>query len=173
MNKTNVFVANDLDLINKAEATEIIPQHLFSHVLIETTEVNVTRGVALADRKENLARDRAGLTPPNFELLAVKRKFLHGRVGMEGRGGSAIEEGDEDAATFGKNADALDRAKADKVEEFIHRGVGGQVTDVYSPSSSIVGGGSSGGLDRVHSLAIHPLLLNQIARQIDKGVASE
>ena len=46
MDKTDVLIPDNLNLINQAEPAEIIPQMFFGHILIQPSEVHVLAGVA-------------------------------------------------------------------------------------------------------------------------------
>jgi len=49
VNKANVLVADDLDLVDETEPTEIVSELLFGDGLVETAEVDVAACVALGD----------------------------------------------------------------------------------------------------------------------------
>ena len=49
MNKANVLVPDDLNLVDEAKSTAIVPELLFGDRLVETAEVDVPTRVALAD----------------------------------------------------------------------------------------------------------------------------
>ena len=51
MNKANVLVPDDLDLVDEPESTGIVPELLFGDGLVETAEVDVPTCVALADSR--------------------------------------------------------------------------------------------------------------------------
>ena len=105
MNKANVLVPNDLDLINQTEPAEIVPQLFFGRVLIKSPEVHVSAGVALLNCQGDLARNRGRLSPADLQLLSVQRQFLDDRVGVELGGSRRVQEGQEDARLLGKHSD--------------------------------------------------------------------
>ena len=72
MDKTDVLVLDDLDLINQAEPAEVIPQLFFSHVLIQPPKVHVPAGVALLNHQGDLAGNWGGLSPTNLQLLSMQ-----------------------------------------------------------------------------------------------------
>ena len=137
MNKPNVLVPHNLDLVNETKAAQLVPQLLFSHALFESTEVDVPARIALADGKRHLRRDRRRLAPANFELLTVQRQLFNSSIGVEGRGGSTVKEGEENARLFGKNADRLQRTKVDEIQQLVNRSRGGEVTNVDRTPSRI------------------------------------
>lgn len=49
----------------------------------------------------------------------MQGELLDGRVGVEGGGGGAVEERDEDAGFLGQEADVLDGTEPDEVEELV------------------------------------------------------
>ncbi len=60
----------------------------------------------------------------------MQRHLFDARVGVEGGGGGAVEEGDERTVLFGQDAHVFDGPKLDQVEQLVHRCVGGQVAHV-------------------------------------------
>ena len=140
VNEPNVLVPDDLDLIDQSESAQIIPEHLLRHALVKATKINVPRSITLLDALQHLTRDGAGLAPTDLELVPMELELLDVGVGMEGRGGRAVEEGDEDAGLFGKDSDGLERAEVNEVEEFVDRSVGGEVPDVDCSAGLVVRG---------------------------------
>ena len=67
--------------------------------------------------------DSRRIAPPDAQFLAVQGDFLDRGVGVEGRSGRAVKEGDEDARLFGKKTDILDRAESNEMQEFINGSV--------------------------------------------------
>jgi hypothetical protein len=137
VNKPNVLVPHNLDLINKTKAAQLVPQLLFSHALFESTEVDVPARIALADGERHLRRDRRRFAPANFELLTVQRQLFNSSIGVEGRGDSTVKEGKENARLFGENANGLQRTKVDEVQQLVNRGSGREVTNIDRTPSRI------------------------------------
>jgi len=71
VDETDVFVPDDLDLINQTEPAEVIPQLLFRRVLVQTAEVYVPAGVALLNCQSNLAGNRGRFSPTDLQFLSV------------------------------------------------------------------------------------------------------
>jgi len=71
VDESDVFVTDNLHLVNEAKATEIITELLLSRSLIKSTEIDVTACVALTDSEGNLAGKWGRLFPANLELLAM------------------------------------------------------------------------------------------------------
>lgn len=72
MNKSYVLVPNDLDLVNKTKATELVAELLLCHTLIQAAKVDIPACITLADSKSNLGGHRGWLSPSNLQLLAVQ-----------------------------------------------------------------------------------------------------
>ena len=72
MDETDVLIPHDLDLIDQPEPAEVIPQLLFSRVLIQPSKVHVPASIALLDRQRDLAGNRGGFSPTNLQLLSVQ-----------------------------------------------------------------------------------------------------
>ena len=97
MNKANVLVPDNLDLVDEPESTEIVSELLFGDGLVKTAKVDVPACIALADGQGDLTGDGAGLSPANLEFLAMENELFDGGIGVEcGRCGT-IEERDKDA----------------------------------------------------------------------------
>lgn len=139
MNKTNVLVPDDLDLVDKTEAAQVVPQHLLGSVLVQTTQIHVPARVALANRQGDLARHGRRLAPTDLELLAMQGQLLDGCVGVERSRGSAIQEGEEDARLLGEDTNGFERTEVDEAEELVDGGGGGKVSYVNGTSSGISG----------------------------------
>jgi hypothetical protein len=58
VDKTNVLVTDNLDLINKTEATKVIAELFLGRTLVEPTKIDITACIALADSEGNLTGDR-------------------------------------------------------------------------------------------------------------------
>jgi hypothetical protein len=56
VNKPDVLITDDFDLVNEPKATEVITELLLSGAIIKPTEIDITTGVALADGQRDLAR---------------------------------------------------------------------------------------------------------------------
>jgi len=72
MNKSYVLIPDDLDLVNKTKAAELVAELLLCHTLVQAAEVDIPACIALADGKSNLSGNRGGLPPANLQLLAVQ-----------------------------------------------------------------------------------------------------
>lgn len=120
MDKPNVLVSNNFDLIDRTEALELVSEVLLGGGIGQVAYEDISSGLLVRDGALNRRRQTAGLTPSNLEFLAVKSELLDLSVGVERRSGGSIKEGDENAGTLGEEADVLDRTKADEVEEFIN-----------------------------------------------------
>ena len=144
MDEPNVLVADDLDLVDEAEALQVVAQQLLRQPLVETTQVHIAAGVALLDRKRHLLRHRAWLAPANLELLAVKRKLLDRGVGMEEAGSLLVQEGEEDAGLVGEDADRLEGPEMDKVEELVNGSVVWEVANVDGALDRLVSAAGEG-----------------------------
>lgn len=162
MNETNVFIPNDLDLVDRSKPLEVIPQRALIHILLQPTDVDVPRRLGLDDRHPDLGRQRRRFPPPDPEFLTMERELLDRRVGVEGGSCRAVQERNEHARFFREKPDGFDRSEPDEVQEFVHRGIykggraqlktsliegkmerrtGRQVSDVDGSSSLVVGGG--------------------------------
>ncbi len=122
---------DDLDLVDEPKAAQLVAELLLRHVLVEPAEVDVAARVALANRKGDLRRDGGRLPPPDLELLPVQGELLDRRVGVERRGGRAVQEGEEDARLLGQHADTLERPEVHEVEQLVDGRRRGQVADVH------------------------------------------
>jgi hypothetical protein len=111
VHKPNVFVPNDLDLIDESEATEIISQLLLRQVVVKTSYIDIPTRVALTDCQPDLSGDRRWFAPANFELLAVQRQFLDGRVCVKSGGSASVQEGQENTGFLWQHANGLQRAE--------------------------------------------------------------
>jgi hypothetical protein len=140
VDEADVLVADDLDLVDEPEAGEVVAELLLGHALVESAEVDVPAGVALADRECDLLRHGRGLAPADLELLAVKRELLDRCVRVELRGGRAVEEAQEHTRLFRKDADVLERAEVHQVEELVDRRRRREASDVHSPVGRVCGG---------------------------------
>lgn len=138
MNESNVLITNNLHLINQSKATQIIPQLLFSDILIQSAEVDIPAGVALLDSQRNLARHRRRLSPTDLELLSVKGELLDQSVRVERGGGSAVQERKEYARLFWKYTDRFERSKVDEVEKFVNGSGCGQIADIDCTSRGVI-----------------------------------
>ena len=145
VDETDVLVAHNLHLVDQAEAREVITQLLLGHCLVEPAEVHVATSVALLDRERNLRGHGRRLAPADLELLAVQRELLDERIGVEGCGRRAVEEGKEDTRLFGQDADRLERAEVHQVEKLIDGRGGGEVAHVDGPRGSVGLRGERGG----------------------------
>jgi hypothetical protein len=121
VDKTNVLVTDNLDLINKTEATKVVAELLLGRTLVEPTKIDITACIALTDSEGNLTGDRGRLSPTNLELLAMQRELFDGGIGVERARSGAIEEGKEDTRLFREDSDGLEGAKVDEIEEFVNR----------------------------------------------------
>jgi hypothetical protein len=97
MYESDVLVADYLDLIDQPEPAEVVPQLFFSGVLVQTTKIYVSTGVALADREAHLRTDGRRLSPSDLELLTMKGELLDGGICVERRSGCTVKEGQENA----------------------------------------------------------------------------
>ena len=95
VDKANVLVADNLDLVDETEATKVIAELLLGRTLVEPTKIDVTACIALADSEGDLARDRGRLAPTNLEFLAMQRKLFDGGIGVERACSGAIKEREE------------------------------------------------------------------------------
>ena len=95
MDKANVLVTDNFDLVNETEATKVIAELFLGRTLIEPTKIDVTACIALAYSEGNLARDWGRLAPTNLELLTMQRKLFDGGIGVERACSRAIKEGEE------------------------------------------------------------------------------
>ncbi len=107
MNETDVFVPNDLHLVDEPEPAKVVPQHFLCHALIQSSDVNVPACTILLNRSGNSTRNGTRLAPPNLELLSVKTKLFEARVGVESSGCRSVQEAEENAGLFGKDANRL------------------------------------------------------------------
>jgi hypothetical protein len=107
MNKTDVLVTDNLDLINQAKAAKVVAELLLCRTLVQPAEIDIAACIALANGERNLARHGRRLAPSNLELLAVEGKFLDGGIRMKCRGSGTIEEGKKNARLFREDADGL------------------------------------------------------------------
>lgn len=140
VNEANVFVPDNLDLIDEAEARETVPKLLLGHRLVEPAEIDVPAGVALRHAKQNSSGNRARLAPSDLELLPVKRELLNVGICVEGGRGGTVEERDEDAGLFGENTDGLERTEMDEVKKLIDGRVGWEISNVDGAAGGIVSG---------------------------------
>ena len=97
VDKANVLVANDLDLVDQTKATEIVAEHFLGDILVETAEINVPARIALLDCECHCARDSRRLAPADLELLTVQRELLDERIRVERGSGGSVQEGQENA----------------------------------------------------------------------------
>lgn len=95
MDKANVLVTDNFDLVNETEATKVIAELFLGRTLVEPTKIDVAACIALAYSEGNLARDWGRLAPTNLELLAVQRKLFDGGIGVECACSRPIKEGEE------------------------------------------------------------------------------
>lgn len=72
MDKADVLVPHDFNLVDEAESAELVPELLLGHVLIKPANINVPARVALTDSQSDLCGDRRRLAPTDLELLAVQ-----------------------------------------------------------------------------------------------------
>ena len=144
MDEPNVLVADDLDLVDEAEALQVVAQQLLRQPLVEATQVHVAAGIALLDRERHLLRHRAGLAPTNLELLAMKRKLLDCGVGVEEASSLLVQEGEEDAGLVGEDADRLEGPEVDKVEELVNGSVVWEVANVDGALDRLVSAAGEG-----------------------------
>ena len=61
VNKTNVLVANNLDLIDQAKAAQIMSQ-----MFVQSTQINVPTSIALAYGESNLSGNRPRFAPTDL-----------------------------------------------------------------------------------------------------------
>lgn len=162
MDETDVLVPDDLDLVDKTETAQVVPQHLLGGVLVQTSQIHVPARVALADRQGDLARHGRGFAPTDLELLAVQGQLLDGCVCVERSGGSAIQEGEEDAGLLGEDSDGLERAEVDKAEELVDGSGGRQVSYVNGTSSGV---GRVEAVEAVERASIEVRLLAEVEVQ--------
>jgi hypothetical protein len=97
VHKTDVFITDDLNLIDQAKAAEVVTELLLCRALIKSAEIDITACVALTDGQRDLAWHGRRLAPSNLELLAMEGKFFDRGIGMERGGSGAIEEREENA----------------------------------------------------------------------------
>ena len=71
MDKTDILVPNDLHLINQTKPAKIVAQLFLSHVLVQSTDINIAARVTLLDAQCNLTWYRGRLAPANLQLLAM------------------------------------------------------------------------------------------------------
>ena len=50
-------------------------------LVIETTKIDIPRGITLGDAKHDLAQDGAGLAPSDLEFLAMKEELFDSGTG--------------------------------------------------------------------------------------------
>ena|ERR1700722_4182620 len=137
MDKTDVLVPNDLYLVNEPKSTEIVPQLFLSHILVETSEIHIPAGIALADSQSNLGRHGRGLSPADFELLSMQGQLLYRGIGVEGSSYGTIQERQKDARLLGEDTDRFEWSKMYEIEKFVNGSGRREVTDVNSASSGI------------------------------------
>ena len=123
MHKSNVLIPDNLDLINRSEPTQIIPQRRLGRLVVQPSEVNVPRRLVLSDGLNDRGGDVGRFSPSDLEFLTVKSELLDRGVGVEGGCCGTVEEGDEDAGLLGKESNGFDGSETDEVEEFVDRGV--------------------------------------------------
>jgi hypothetical protein len=107
VNKTDVLVTDNLDLIDQTKAAKVVTELFLRRTLIQSTEIDIAARVALTDGERDLAGHRRRLAPSNLELLTVERELFDGGIGMKRRSSCTIEEGKENARLFGEDADGL------------------------------------------------------------------
>ncbi len=56
MNKPDVLITDNFDLVNEPKATKVVTELLLSGAIIKSTEIDITAGIALADGQRDLAR---------------------------------------------------------------------------------------------------------------------
>ena len=95
VNKANVLVTDNLDLVNETKAAEVIAELLLGRTLVKSSKVDVTACIALTDSEGNLAWNWGRFTPTNLELLAMQRELFDGCVRVERAGNRAIKEREE------------------------------------------------------------------------------
>jgi hypothetical protein len=71
VDEADVLVPNNFDLVNQTEPAEVIPQLLFSGVLIQTTEIYISACIALLNRQCDLAGNWGRLPPTDLQLLSM------------------------------------------------------------------------------------------------------
>ena len=72
---------------------------------------------------------------------------------MERAGGGAIKEGEENTRLFWEDSDGLERAKVNKIEEFVNGCSCGEVADVDRTTGGVIGGRESGSEGRSRVVA--------------------
>lgn len=171
VNKTDVFVPDDLDLINQTEPAEIVPQLFFGCILIQTAKVHVSACVALLNCQCDLTGDWGILSPTNLQLLSVQGQFLDDSVGIELGGSGSIQKGQENTGLLREHPDGFEGTKVNKVEKLVHGGGGGEIADVNGAAGYIVGGTKSNleGSGRILCLLVDPKLDRELGIQ-QKGV---
>lgn len=127
--KTNL-VADNLDLIDRPEAGQVIAQRLFGRVFRQVAEKDVSRSSSLVMSDQDVFRNRARFSPADFEFVVVQLEPSQHGVRVKGCCCVGLEERNECARSFGQDANRLDRTVTNETEEFINRGVGGQVSKV-------------------------------------------
>lgn len=160
VDKTDVLVSNNLDLINipkrRANSSEI----LFGSRLIEITDKHIPSRLRFGDRSTDVTGQVRGMTPFDDELLTTQSKLFDRSIGEKGSGSRSVQEGDEDVAPVGEEFDVFDRAKSDEIEELVHGCLGMESTHVDGSPNHIARGGSgcsSSGWSIVarHGIGVH------------------
>lgn len=119
MDKPNILVSHDFNLVDKTEPAQIVAELFLGHILVKSTDVYIPARIALLDAERNLAWHRAGFPPTNLQFLPMQRQLLDRCVGMEGCRGCTVEERQEHTGLLRQNADRLKRAEVDEIEELI------------------------------------------------------
>ena len=138
MHESDILVTDDLDLINQPKPTQIIPQHLLRNTFVQPTQIHISARITLLNSQCHCTRHRTGLSPTNLELLPMQRDFLDQRIRMERRRRRPVQEGQKDARLFGQDADRLEGAEMDEVEQFINGRGRGEVANVDGTSRRVV-----------------------------------
>jgi hypothetical protein len=92
VNKTDVLITDNLDLIDQAKAAKVVAELLLRRTLIQPAEIN-------------MARHGRRLAPSNLKHLAVEGELFDSGIGMKCRSSGTTEKRKENTRVFGEDAD--------------------------------------------------------------------
>jgi hypothetical protein len=105
VNKIDILITDNLDLIDQAKAAKVVAELLLRRTLIQPAEINIAACSALADGELNLARHGRRLAPSNLKHLAVEGELFDSGIGMKCRSSGTTEKRKENTRVFGEDAD--------------------------------------------------------------------